>query len=148
MGDYKDNQNVKPHKFYKSVLIIKSDTYNINVNGLDSVNFAPAGENVSVESVADGFAQLVVDPNEVGTGTFTTAAAADTEDDLWALRASGEVFSFSYTDPNYPDMSCSGSNCLFTTRPAINRTKEKPMHEWNIICAYLKMTGGSATVAD
>lgn len=143
MADYKDAQDVVPHKFYKSPLVISNDNYNINVNGLNSVGASPAVPRSTSEAVADGFAQIVINPSQVKTFTFETAAAADTEDDLWALLESGEPFTFSYTDPNSELFNVSGKQCQFVQKPALTRNGDKPMHSWEVICNYGKMRGGA-----
>ena len=145
MADYKDAQDVVPHKFYKSPLVISNGDYNINVNGLNSVTATPAADNVIMGKVADGLKQHSIDPDEGITVEFETAEAADTCTELYDLLVSGEVFKLSYTDPNSPNFNVSGKNCLFLTRPTITRNNEMPLLTWTVIVPYGQMRGGAFT---
>ncbi len=144
MGDYKDAQNVVPHRLVNNVLKIND----IIVNGIDSFSAVQAVDKTTWESVGDGLGQFVIDSSQAATFTFSVAEAMDSTDDLWALWEAGTIFKLSFTDPAAPNFNCSGAQCLFVKRPDILRDKEKPMVEWQVICGYAKVKGGSFTLAD
>ena len=146
MGTFRDAIDVVPHNFSQSVLKIWNANYDIIVEGLASFGAVRAVDRVTATSVADGFAQLAVDPSRIGTFTFSVADGATSSTDLWALFKSGEQFSMSFTDPNALGFNCSASSMLFTVTPEISRDKEIPMVEWSAIAAYAKIEGGAFTL--
>ena len=143
MGDYKDSQNVVPHRFVNNVLKIND----IIVNGLDSFTAAKSVDKTTWEAVGDGLGQFVIDSSEATTFTFSVAEAMDSTDSLWDLYHAGTIFTLSFTDPAAPNFNCSGAQCLFVKAPDLARDKEKPMVEWTVLCGYGKMNGGSFTVS-
>jgi hypothetical protein len=143
MVEFKDAQNVVPHNFANNVLKIGT----IIVNGLDSFAYSDQVDSVTWASVGDGLGQFAIDPDESGVFTFTVAEAMDSTDELWALRETMAVFSLSFTDPAAPNFNCSGAQCLFVKKPDILRDKEIPRVEWQVICGYPKVTGGSFTLS-
>lgn len=143
MGDYKDAQNVVPHKFANNVLKIND----IIVNGLDSFSASSQVDKTTWESVGDGLGQFAVDSDQSAVFTFSVAEAMDSTDDLWDLYEAGTIFTLSFSDPAAPNLDCSGAQCLFVKRPDITRDKEKPMVEWAVICGYAKIKGSSFTLA-
>jgi hypothetical protein len=147
MADYKDAQNVVPHKLANNVLKISNSNYEIIVNGLDTFAAADQADKTTWEAVGDGLGQFAIDSDRSAVFTFSVLESMDSNDDLWALLNTGEIFSLSFLDPAAENFECSGSQCLFVKRPDILRDKAKPMVEWTVLCGYATLRGGSFTLS-
>jgi hypothetical protein len=147
MVEYKDAQNVVPHKFSNNVLKISNSNYEIIVNGLDSFAAAVQVDKTTWEAAGDGLGQFAIDPDRSAIFTFSAAEAMDSTNDLWDLYQTGDLFKLSFLDPAAPTFECTGPQCLFVKRPDILRDKAKPMVEWSVICGYATMRGGSFTLS-
>lgn len=144
MGVYRDRINYVPHDFNTTVLTINSEHKAV---GLDSLTVARAEDAVTVKTVGDGTGIPELNPSREGTITFSVLEASATNDYMWDLYEAGTAFPVSVLDSNAPNLDASGTYCYVSKVPDLVKSKEHSVVEWTCICVYLKMRGGSYTLA-
>lgn len=145
MGLFRDDIVFKPYGFNNSVLTLtRLDTNETKeISCLNMIKAEPAEDKVDTFEVASGTSIPTINPSKKGSLSFglmegspETDWISDTENDTLAI-------SWSFSDENAPNMSCSCGYAHIQKHPPVERTNEVPVPEWLVIGGYVKIKGGS-----